>query len=187
MSKTKIPTTILATITHPIISHPPKMTDGEIMPKVVREFENHCMGYFFNAKDSVADDVTKILGYFENSIVDDWTATNCEHLIKLTFKLFMKEFQEQWLPDSWEHIVCNQMLGTCLDPNRHKFETWANQVMSHNVMLWGTRSHMTDNQLQVQLNIMLDIELQTLATVEDMTEITDLHKWMTCINEIDNK
>ena len=70
----------LATISHPIMSCAPVMTDGDITPKIVRNFEMHCTTYFINAKDGVADDmkVTKILGCFKNNLIADWTSTEQE-------------------------------------------------------------------------------------------------------------
>ena len=46
----------------------------------------------------------------------------------------MKEFRECWLPNDWEQIICIAMLGTHLDPKIHCFETWAAQIMSHNIV-----------------------------------------------------
>ena len=45
-------------------------------------------------KDGVPNDakVMKILGCFEESVVDDWTLMNQERLMKMTFPKFMKEF-----------------------------------------------------------------------------------------------
>lgn len=59
--------------------------------------------------------------------------------------------------------------------------------MSHNVSLHNTASFLTDDKLCMQLEIMLDVELQTLAHSQKVLEITDLHKWMTQIKEIDNQ
>lgn len=72
------------------------MSDGDITPKVICEFETHCMTYFMNAKDSVANNlkVIKILGYFDNMLVADWASVEREHLAKLSFANFMKEFRE---------------------------------------------------------------------------------------------
>lgn len=63
------------------------LTKGKITPKVVREFKSHCAHYFINMKDKVPNDakVTKILGCFEESVVDDWTSMNQERLMKMTF------------------------------------------------------------------------------------------------------
>ena len=69
----------LATVVHPSLSRAPMMTKGKITPKIVREFESHCTHYYFiNAKDGIPDDkkVMKILGCFEESVIDDWTSTH---------------------------------------------------------------------------------------------------------------
>lgn len=91
MSNSKI-----TTIFHPILSCTPMMTKGKITPKVMQEFKSHCAHYFINTKDRVTNKakVTKILGCFEESMVDDWTSTNQEQLMKMTFPDFMKEFQQ---------------------------------------------------------------------------------------------
>ena len=179
----------LTTILHPIMSRTPIMTNRDIMPKIVRDFETHCTTYFINAKDGVADNmkVTKILGCFENNLIADWTSMEQERLAKLTFKEFMKEFCKRWLPDNWEQIIRVEMLGTHLDPKLHHFETWAAQIMLHNISLRNTPSFLTDEQLHSQLDIMLDAELQTLAQSQSVSDIKDLHKWMTKIKKIDNE
>jgi len=94
-------------VSHPILSHLPILTDSEITPKVVQDFENHCAMFFMNAKDGVANNkkVTRILGCFENSLVDDWAQVDCDRLAELTFPEFMKEFCEHWLPHNWEQMV----------------------------------------------------------------------------------
>ena len=139
----------VATVFHPILSRAPMLTKGKITPKVVREFESHCAHYFINTKDGVPNDakVTKILGCFEESVIDDWTSTNQERLMKMTFPEFMKEFRRRWLPHNWEKTVCNEMLRTHLDPERTRFEPWAAQIMAHNISLCDTKSFMTDEQL----------------------------------------
>ena len=165
------------------------MTKGKITLKIVREFESHCTHYFINAKDGIPDEkkVMKILGCFEESVIDDWTSTHQARLIKMTFPEFMKEFRKRWLPHNWEKTVRNEMLGTHLNPDIHRFETWAAQIMAHNVSLRETSSFMTDEALRTQLEIMLDTDLQITAHEEKADEITDLQEWMTRITEIDNK
>jgi hypothetical protein len=121
------------------------------------------------------------------TLVMDWSSMENEHLTKLSFESFMKEFRECWLPHNWEQMICMQMLGTHLDMTKHRFKSWAMQVMSHNISLQNTPSFMTEDKLRTQLKIMLDVELQTLAHSQKISEITDLHKWMTEIKEMDNQ
>ncbi|KAH9024699.1 hypothetical protein EDB85DRAFT_1870020 [Lactarius pseudohatsudake] len=177
-----------ASVSHPILSRPPILTDGEITPKIVRDFENHCSTYFLNAKDGVPDDakVTRIIGCFENSLIYDWAQEDCERLIKLTFTDFMKEFRLQWLPANWEQNVRTEMLNSRLDPSQ-KFDVWAAQILSYNVSLRNTKSHMTDDQLRTQLETALDEELRIIATDENINAETDLRKWMGKIRNVDNR
>ena len=62
-----------ATVFHPILSCTLMLTKGEITLKVVQEFKSHCAHYFINMKDGVPNDakVTKILGCFEESVIND--------------------------------------------------------------------------------------------------------------------
>lgn len=46
---------------------------------------------------------------------------------------------------------------------------------------------MTDDQLCMQLEIMLDAKLQMLAHSQRASDIKDLHEWMTQIKGIDNQ
>ena len=48
---------------------------------------------------------------------------------------------------NWEQTVLTQMLGKHLDPTKLTFETWAAQILSHNVTLQKTKSLMTDEAL----------------------------------------
>ncbi len=77
------------------------------------------------------------------------------------------------------------MLNSRLDPSQ-KFEMWAAQILSYNVSLHNTTSHMSKDQLRTQLEVVLDEELRTIAMEEKLTLVTDLWKWMGKIRDIDN-
>jgi hypothetical protein len=112
-------------------------------------------------------------------------STECKELAKLMFDKFMKELREHWLPMNWEQMVLTQMLGMHLDLTRHKFKPWAAQIMSHNVTLKNMDSHMSDNALHKQLEIMLDEELCISARESNITTLTELRPWMSKIKELD--
>jgi hypothetical protein len=82
-----------ATVHHPNMARAPVLMDGELTPGIVRDFESRCLIYFMNAKDTIPDDrkVSKILGCFQNSLINDWASTEREQLAKLTFDAFMKQ------------------------------------------------------------------------------------------------
>ncbi|KAF8272750.1 hypothetical protein EI94DRAFT_1697140 [Lactarius quietus] len=170
------------------MSHPPILTDRDITPKVVREFENHCTTYFINAKDGMANDlkVSKILGCFKNTLIDDWAAVDWECFAKLSFSKFMREFQKQWLPYNWEETIHAELMNSRLNLLQ-KFKTWAGEVMSHNVSLRNTPSHLSDAQIHDQLTVAIDPELCTLATGANLAKVMDLHQWMAQIKVINDR
>ena len=178
-----------ATIHHPSLSRAPILMDGEITPKVVRDFETHCNTFFINAKDTITEDnkVTKTLGCFENTLVADWASTDWERLTQLKFDEFMKEYQSRWLPSNWEQIVRTQMLGTPLDLEKQRFETWAAQIQSYHVSLRNTSSHMTDDKLRLQLEILIDQDLHDMATAAGANTLTELRPWMAKLKQLDIK
>ena len=107
-----IPATIIMSkqkfaISHTMVTRLPELSNGKISPKLVRDFKNHCLNYFINAKGRVDKDlkVSCILGCFKNNLVNDWISINCEHFTALPFPNFMAEFHSQWLPHDWEQTV----------------------------------------------------------------------------------
>jgi hypothetical protein len=177
----------LATVHHPIMSHPPIMTSGEITPKVVWEFENRCEVFFLNGKEYIPDDrkVAKILGCFEQDFVAEWASTEREHLIKKTLEEFLKEFRTRWLPNDWEQKITTLMISTRLDLTKQTFADWSSQILSHNICLRNYPAHMDEKALRTQLYVMLDEELRILSSETKISEITELRPWMAKIKEID--
>ena len=87
----------MALVKHDTITHPPVISDGGISPKVIWEFKNQCVVYLMDVKGGVMEDqrVTKLLGSFKNTLIDNWMSTECDRIVQLSFTDFMNEFQEQ--------------------------------------------------------------------------------------------
>lgn len=124
----------VATSVHLVVTRPPQLKNGDISPKSVKDFENHCLNYFVNAKNSIDDDakVSRILGCFENDLVNDWISVNRERFVDLTFEAFMTKFSSHWLPHDWEQMVRSKILGAQLEPKTQHFEMWATSLQSLN-------------------------------------------------------
>ncbi|KAH9023237.1 hypothetical protein EDB85DRAFT_331713 [Lactarius pseudohatsudake] len=178
----------LAVSNHPVITRPPRLSDGDILPKAVRNFENHCQNYFINAKGGVADDekVARILSCFENCLVNDWIVEDRGRLINLTFEQFMAEFRTTWLPLHWERDLSVQVLSARFDPKRISFGAWANQVQVLNVDLRGTPSHLDEHRMRNQLNANMDEDLRSLAREAKTNQITELHEWVARVGDLDD-
>ena len=177
-----------AIASHLALSRPPHLSKGKITPNNVWEFENHCENYYMNTKGGVEDGqkVTKILGCFENPLVNDWISVNRSHLQTLTFEEFMVEFQQCWLPRNWEEDIAMHILSLHLDPKQTTFEEWATQLQMWNVTLWGTDSHIDDDQMRCQLDANLDTELRKKTRNEKVTAIRDLLPWIQKVMEIND-
>ena len=123
-----------------------------------------------NAKHGIPDNekVTKILGCFENPLINDWISVNRSRLRTLSFEDFMAEFRTRWLPKNWVEDVCNEILGSRLDPKVTTFESWSAKIQTLNVALRGTDSHLDDNQMCRQLEANIDLELRSLAQKEKL-------------------
>ena len=63
---------------HLVVTCPPQLSNREITLKSAKDFKNHCLNYFVNAKGGIEDNVkvTRILGCFENNLVNDWISVN---------------------------------------------------------------------------------------------------------------
>ena len=178
-----------ATSVHLIVTRPPQLSNGDITPKSVKDFENHCLNYFVNAKGGIEDNlkVSRILGCFENDLVNDWISVNRERFTTLTFPEFMTEFRARWLPHDWEQSVRSKILSARLYPKKQKFEEWASYIQSLNVSLRGTPSHLDDNRIRLQLEAGLDEELQTAARDAKAHDEASLHPWISKIKDLDNR
>jgi hypothetical protein len=179
----------VAISTHLLVTRPPQLSNGDISPKSVKDFENHCLNYFVNAKGGIEDNVkvSRILGCFENDLINDWVSVNRERFTTLSFTDFMSEFRERWLPHDWEQSLRSKILSARLYPKKTRFEDWAASIQSLNVSLRGTPSHLDDDRIRLQLEAGLDEELQTAARDAKAHEELSLHPWIAKIKDLDNR
>ena len=178
-----------ATVSHPNISCPPIVSEGDITPEVICEFEYHAKIFFMNAKGGIEDDqkVAKILGCFHDPLVRDWVACEEATLKALPFPEFLTSLRERWLDSDWEHTLVTQILGCRLNPTKEKFETWAQRIQKLNVTLQGTTSHLSDSQLRTQLEAGLDEDLRILASDGKTGLSGELLPWVEKVRNIDRK
>ena len=179
----------VAISTHPIFTHPPRLSAGKILPKAVVSFEFHCENYFANARGGVTDDakVARILSSFDDLLVNDWIRVNRDRLITLTFEQFMSEFRTRWLPYNWEHQLLSQIMGSRFDPKKTRFGPWAEQVQTLNVYLRGTPLRLDNRSMRLLLQTNLDEDLQSLVWLANANEITELHHWVTKVESLDDR
>jgi len=152
-------------------------------------FRNKVQKIFPVAKDKIpaADQVSNILGSFEDPLVSDWADTENDKLVKKDFKSFMTTFRARWLPRNWEQDVKTEMLGARLDPDKESFEAWTLRIQSLNTTLRGTTDYLDDDRFRVQLEILLDGELQRLVRKAAVSGLTELQDWIAAVKELDEE
>ncbi len=70
------------------------MSNGEITPCVVKEFETLCENFLQGGRTILEDErVPSLFGSFENPIVLDWLSSEHACLAALPFAEFMSEFR----------------------------------------------------------------------------------------------
>ena len=168
---------------------PTVVSEGDITPEVVCEFEYHTKVFFMNAKGGIEDDqkVSRLLGCFHDPLVRDWITCEESTLKALPFADFLTSLRECWLDSDWEHALVTQILSCRLNPAKEKFETWAQRVQKLNVSLRGTASHFSDSQLRTQLEAALDEDLRILAADDRGNKTEGLLPWIERVRNLDCK
>ena len=162
--KQNMPMTTGASIIHTAYNHPPTVTEGELTPKIVMEFEQLCHTFFDNAKGGIPEEqrVARILSAFKDTLVCNWISSNRLKLIALSFDNFLAELCKKQLPRNWEDKVRTQILSDHLKVGTH-FITWATRIQSLNCLLRDSMSHFSEQHLHKQIEAGIDEELQILG------------------------
>jgi hypothetical protein len=115
-----------------------------------------------NAKNGIPDSekVTKILGCFESSLVNDWISVNRTRFRALTFEAFMTEFRTHWLPHTWVEDYCNLLLSLRME--KQSFTAWVDKLETLNCALRPSNEHLEEDQIRRQLEANVDPELRAM-------------------------
>ena len=99
----------------------PILTSRDVTPSVMMEFKNTCLD-FFEAK-SVPNDkqVASILLGIRDLHIQNWIAADQATIVALPFATFMTQLHTNYLHLDWEDHVHNEILNSCLDPNKESF------------------------------------------------------------------
>ena len=165
-------------VIHTMYNRPPTVTEGELTPKIVMEFEQACRTFFNNVKGRIPKEqkVARILPAFRDTLICDWIASSRNNLIRLTFDGFLEELWRKQLPHKTQ-ILSERLRGDS------RFSTWAMQIQSLNCLLRGSASHFNESYMCEQLEARIDKELCILGheakvhnteSIRDFLEIYEL-------------
>ena len=97
---------VLATV-EPTSVKAPVLTEGDISPTVMMDFENAALDFFVSKSVPVDKQVTMIIPGIKDLHIHDWISADCARLVELPFSDFMKEMQVNYLHQDWEDQICN--------------------------------------------------------------------------------
>ncbi|GLB36665.1 hypothetical protein LshimejAT787_0309520 [Lyophyllum shimeji] len=130
-------------------SHAPCITEGDITPKCLKDFERFSKRYFAHKKVEPADQVSKIIYNLEPLNIQLWIFTNAEELIVLTFPEFMGRLRAKWLLDGWEYDIAEVLNSFQHDT---PFKSWSLKVREANTMLIAVEDlHVTEKKMRAHL------------------------------------
>jgi len=75
---------------------------GDIIPRIMCDFEDACISYFENKEITPEKQVRKILAGLKDDCIKEWLSVDCVHVHGLSFPEFMVEFCAGYLPKDWE-------------------------------------------------------------------------------------
>ena len=171
--------TVVPIVEHHSLHHAPILTAGVPTPALLLEFEDACEDFFSNAKGGVTDElkVTCILPSFKDPIIQGWISSDCTHLSKLSFKVFMENLRTKFLPKEWEDELLSKILRDRLRPSQD-FMTWATMLQQQNCVLCNTSSQLDEKCLHEQISIAVDSELCIAAREAKVNETTTLRDFL---------
>jgi hypothetical protein len=103
--------TPMASVEQSSPSKVPILTLGDISLSVMHQFEHGCRNYFIHKKIVVDDQVSLIIGGILDDHVSDWISAECDHIVTLSFDVFMTEFHQNYLAEDWEEDTLCELLS----------------------------------------------------------------------------
>ncbi|KIM78087.1 hypothetical protein PILCRDRAFT_11524 [Piloderma croceum F 1598] len=162
----------------------PILTAGNISPAVMHQFKHSCRNYFIHKKIIADDQVSLIIGGILDSRVSDWISTKHDHLIALSFNVFMIIFHTYYLAEDWEEDTLCDLLSMTQGANT-SFWDFAVAVQNKNSLLHGTTSHLPDNNLHHQINASMEDRLSKKLSSKKVNKVADFHKWLNEVRSCD--
>ncbi|KAF8235872.1 hypothetical protein L208DRAFT_1254475, partial [Tricholoma matsutake] len=146
-------------------------------------FENACKRYFQVKKVAKDEHIVEIIYNFKLLAVQAWIMTHHDHLIKLTFKVFITEFKNKFLPANWkDNLIATQITMQ----SSQAFLTWMEGVCEANAEI---RLHIVEDKLRMDfipcLSPALKASYDANNTHGTLDAITDLEAWIQCMHLLD--
>ena len=91
-----------AATVEPTSAKAPVLTEGDISPAVMMDFENAALDFFVSKSVPSEKQVTMIIPGIKDLRIRDWISAERACLVELPFINFMKEMRANYLHQDWE-------------------------------------------------------------------------------------
>ncbi|KAG6874776.1 hypothetical protein C0992_006595 [Termitomyces sp. T32_za158] len=100
---------------------PPVVSEGDLTPETIKEFEHACLDFFDNKEVKPEDQVRRVLVSFKDHRLRNWISANREQLHKLSFSDFLTELKSKYLPHDWESKLHIRILSASFDATKQSW------------------------------------------------------------------
>ena len=174
----------LATV-EPTSAKAPVLTEGDISPAVMMDFENSALDFFVSKSIPADKQVTMIIPGIKDLRIRDWISADRARIVGLPFSEFMSEMRANYLHQDWEDQIRNQILTSTLTSSKSSFWNWSQQLLKLNCLLRGTVSVFDDAALRNHLEAHLDEELRAGLKHSEARKDKVLKTWIASVRLID--
>ena len=174
----------IATV-EPTSGKAPVLTNGDVTPAVMMEFENACYDFFEVKSVPAGKQVAFILPGIRDLQIRNWIAADRAAIIALPFATFMSQLCDNYLHPDWEDHIRDKILKSHLDPNKQSFWDWSQHVIKLNCLLRNTTSVFNDPTLRNQLDAHLDDELKECVKHSEAKKEKTLKSWIDAVCHLD--
>ncbi|KAJ7242633.1 hypothetical protein C8J57DRAFT_1557450, partial [Mycena rebaudengoi] len=163
-----------------------------LTPITLDDFFTACRHYFRNKRIEADDQVSAILGGFEDQRVKNWLRPKAENerVLTLTFDEFIAEVRTRFLPDDWEMKERLAIQHAKMKPDE-SFLDFATTVESHAALLLDTDSEYDNTRLRHALEAGMHSTLARLYEQPRNVHIRNLNpdvqydQWKKDVEKID--
>src|ERR1700683_4469026 len=148
------------------------------------QFKHGCKNYFIHKKIVTDNQVSLIISGLLNDCVANWISAKHDHIIALSFDMFMMEFRQNYLVEDWEEDTLHELLS--MSQGSSTFWDYAVAVQSKNSLLHGMTSHLPDDKLRHQLGAGMEVRLSKKVSSEKVNKTLDFRKWLNKVKRCDD-
>ncbi|EDR10484.1 uncharacterized protein LACBIDRAFT_325132 [Laccaria bicolor S238N-H82] len=169
----------------PTSSKAPILTQGDVSPAVMMDFENAALDFFVSKSIPADKQVTMVIPGIKDLHIHDWITADRTCIVAPPFADFMAKMHMNYLPPDWEDLVHNEILTSMLANSKTTFWNWSQQLLRLNCLLQGTSSALDDTGLRNHLEAHLNDNLKAKVRHSEARKDKNFKSWVMAVRFLD--